>query len=182
MKNVRVFLMIALVLLVPVAAAAQDRASRFSVHFGAGTMINGGGNTQSLSVGFWPAARIGFVVSAERIHLPTDVNYYANGYDATRGGTTTFVAGELRWLPFTASRVSPYVFAGAGRGTARLNVNEFFPDPVSNPAMLFFFGGGLQVPAGEHLSVFADVSMTGQLERDVPYLFVPARAGIAWRF
>lgn len=165
----------------PAVAAAQDHA-RFSVQGGAGTMLNVGGNTQSVSFGFWPGERVGLLVSAERIHLPTEVEQFDNVQSVTRGGTTTFVSGEIRWLPLTASRVSPYLLAGAGRGTARLNVNEHFPNPVTNPAMLFFFGGGVQVPAGDHLSVFGEVRMTGQLERDVPFLFVPVRAGVSWRF
>lgn len=168
-------------LLSPAVAAAQDSA-RFSVQGGVGTMLNVGANTQSVSFGFWPSERVGILVGAQRIHMPTEVEQFGDVTSVTRGGTTTFVSGELRWLPLTASRVSPYVLAGGGRGTARLNVNEQFPDPTTNSAMLFFFGGGVQAPVGRHLSVFGDVRMVGQLERDVPFLFVPARAGVVWRF
>jgi hypothetical protein len=76
------------------------------------------------------------------------------------------------------------VLAGAGAGQSRLNVNDIFPDPITNAAALMFFGGGIRVPATRHLSVFADVRFTLQLERENAgvFLFVPVRGGLAWRF
>ena len=97
-------------LLSPAVAAAQDSA-RFSVQGGVGTMLNVGANTQSVSFGFWPSERVGILVGAQRIHMPTEVEQFGDVTSVTRGGTTTFVSGELRWLPLTASRVSPYVLA-----------------------------------------------------------------------
>ena len=163
--------------LAPAAASAQ-----VSFQGGVGTNLNGGGNSQSVAAGFWAGDRVGFLVGAERIHLPTEVNTYENVSSATRGGTTTFISGEVRWLAFGSNRVSPYVLVGAGRGSSRPNVNDIFPDPVTNDATVFFSGGGIQAPVTEHVSVFADMRFMVHIERDSPYLFLPVRGGLAWRF
>jgi hypothetical protein len=168
----------------PAVAVAQGDDGRVSVQGAAGTNVNVAGNNQSLSVGFWPGDRVALLVSAERIHLPTEVEQFEHGSSATRGGTTTFVSGEIQVVALRSARVSPYVLAGAGAGKSRLNVNDRFPDPVTNNAALLFFGGGIRVPATRHLSVFADVRFTLQLERESAgvFLFVPVRGGLAWRF
>ena len=178
--KVRVLIVAAVVsTMAPAAAVAQ-----VSFQGGVGTNLNGGGNSQSVAAGFWAGGRVGFLVGAERIHLPTDVDIedpHRNG-SATRGGTTRFISGEARWLPLTADRMSPYVLAGAGWGTSRPNVNDTFPDPVTNKAIVWFGGGGIQAPVMDHLSVFADVRFMIHIERDSPYLFLPVRGGLVWRW
>jgi hypothetical protein len=166
------------------SAAADEAASPISVHGGAGVQASAGGSSQALSVGFSPSARLEFLVSAERIHLPTDVTRYEHGYAATRGGTTTFISGEVRFTPLTVDRVSPYVLAGAGRGTSRPNVNDLFPDSSRSDAGLLFAGGGLYVPLAGHLSAFADLRFVLQVDRSESgvFLFLPVRGGLAWRF
>jgi hypothetical protein len=168
----------------PAIAAGQEAAGHVSVQGAFGTNVNVGGNTQVLSVGFWPGERVGVLVSAERIHMPTEVAQHEQGSSATRGGTTMFVSGEVQVMPFAFTRVSPYALAGAGRGVSRANVNDIFPDPVTNDAALLFFGGGVRMPATEHLSVFADTRFVLQLERQGAgvFLFVPVRGGLVWRF
>lgn len=173
-----------LFLALPAVAAGQGGVGGVSVQGAFGTNVNVAGNTQSLSVGFSPGDRIGVLVSAERIHLPTEVTHHEHGFSATRGGTATFVSGEVQMVPVRLNRVLPYALAGAGAGVSRPNVNDLFPDPVTNEAALLFFGGGIRVPATTHLSVFADVRFTLQLERQSAgvFLFVPVRGGLAWRF
>lgn len=169
----------------PAAAAAQ---AGVSVQGSYGSHLKGGGDNQSVAVGYAPSDRVQFVVSAERLHLPTEVSRYENGYGATRGGTTKFISGEVRFSPFTFNRVTPYALAGLGRGSSRPNVNEIFPNrPTDDPAaaMLLFFGGGVRVPVTGRLSAFADVRSTLQVDNSGDggvYLFLPVRAGLAWRF
>src|SRR5690606_27704492 len=103
-----------LLLTLPALAAAQDEGSRVSVQGALGTNANVGGNTQALSVGFAITDRLDVLVSAERIHLPSEVTYHDHGVSATRGGTTTFVSGEIQVVPVRTARVSPYALAGAG--------------------------------------------------------------------
>jgi len=77
------------------------------------------------------------------------------------------------------------VLAGAGRGRSRPNVNEHFPDSVSNDAVLFFGGGGVRVPLPGRFSLLADARFVLQAEDNEDasvYLFLPVRAGVAWRF
>jgi len=169
---------------VPAVAAAQGAGPRVSVQGAFGSPIATGGTSQTVSVGFSPGERFDFLVSAERIHVPTEVNRYENGFGATRGGTTRFISGEVRFAPFTFDRVSPYVLAGLGRGTSRLNVNDIFPDPVTLETGLLFAGGGARVALTEHLGVFADVRFVLQVENSEAgvYLFLPVRGGLAWRF
>ena len=184
MKTRALIVVSLLSLALPAVAAAQADTGPLSIQGAVGTNANVGGNTQALSVGFSPGERVSLLLNLERIHMPTEVDYYENGYSATRGGTTTFVSGEIQVVPVRFARVSPYVLAGAGTGRSRLNVNDIFPDPITNTAALLFVGGGVRVPATSHLSVFADARFTLQVERenDGVFLFVPVRAGIAWRF
>ena len=167
----------------PAVAAAQGSGGLVSLQGAAGTNANVGGNTQSLSLGLSPGEHITVLLNAERIHMPTEVDAYPGGVSATRGGTTTFVSGEVQ-VAARVGRVAPYVLAGAGAGRSRLNVNDLFPDPVTNTATLLFVGGGIRVPVTDHLSVFADTRFTLQAEHenDGVFLFVPVRAGLAWRF
>ena len=171
--------------LAPAVASGQWSGIRFGVQGALGSQIRGGGENQSLSVAVSSGERIQFLISGERIHLPTEVTRFEDGYSVTRHGTTRFISAELRWAPFTFSRVSPYVLAGVGRGTSHPNVNEHFPDPVSNDAALFFAGGGIRVPVTERFSVVADMRFLLQAEGTNDgsvFLFLPVRAGLAWRF
>ena len=184
--NARVLFAVAVLSFVaPALAAGQGTGTRFSVQGTLGPQINGGGDSQSVSFGFAPVQRLEFLVSGERIHLPTEVTRFEGGFSATRGGTTRFISGEARFVPFPSSRVSPYVLAGAGRGTSRPNVNDIFPDPVSNSAGLLFAGGGVRVSVVGGLSLVADIRYVLQTEDNGDgsvYAFVPLRGGLAWRF
>lgn len=168
----------------PIAASAQT-AGPISIQGAVGTQTNGWGDHESVSIGVWPGDHVGLLAGVERIHLPTRITRHDNGQSAERGGTSTFVSGELRLSPRPFSRVAPYGLAGAGIGTARVNVNETFPGPAtSDRAGYLFFGGGVSVPITEHLSTFADLRFILQVtsgEADV-FLFKPVRAGLSWRF
>lgn len=173
-----------LAFVVPASAQAQDSGTHLIVQGLYGTHLGAGGDSQSVSVGL-SFRRVDFLVSAERLHQPTEVSRYENGYSVTRRGTAKFVSGEVRWTPVSFRRLSPYVLGGLGRGTSRPNVNEFFPTPVANDAVLAFAGGGLRVPVVGGLSVIADVRFVLQLEDSEDggvYVFGPIRAGLAWRF
>ena len=167
----------------PAVAAGQGAGTGVSVQGAFGPLIKAG-DSQSLSLGFSPGERIEFLVSAERMHLPTEVNRYDNGFGVSRGGTTKFISGEVRFVPVTFNRVSPYVLGGAGRGTARPNVNDFFSDRVTHDAALLFAGGGVRVAVTGHLSAFADMRCVLQLDSSETgvFGFLPVRGGLAWRF
>jgi hypothetical protein len=184
MKACVPFAVVVLSLAAPVVAAGQGAGTRVSVQGAVGTQINAGGDNQSVSIGFALTDRLDILVSAERSHLPTEVTTVGGGaFGATRGGTTTFISGDVRFSPFTSVRISPYLLASAGRGVSRPNVNDMFPDPVTNDAwLLLFFGGGVRVPVTERLSVFADMRFGIRGERDTIALVRPVRGGVAWRF
>jgi hypothetical protein len=165
-------------------AAAQEARVRVSVQGAAGSHLGDGGDTQSVGLGLSFGARFGVVVNAERSHVPSDVTFYDDGYAATRGGTTTFVSGEFRYVPITYRRLSPYVLIGAGRGRSRPNVNEFFPNRVEHDVMLVFPGFGARIRLTDHLDAFGDlrimfVSRVGEPDAGA---FGPIRGGLAWRF
>jgi hypothetical protein len=167
----------------PAVAAGQGTGTRVSVQGAVGTDINAGGDSQSVSIGFSPNERLDILVSAERFHWPTEVTRFdATDFSATRGGTTTFISGEVRFLLFTFNRISPYVLASAGRGISRPNVNDIFPDRVTNDATLLFFGGGVRIAVTERLNAFADIRFGIQGERDSIIGLAPVRGGVAWRF
>jgi hypothetical protein len=86
----------------------------------------------------------------------------------------------VRFALRSGERVSPYALAGAGVGVWRRS--EAIAEPVRNAARVWFSGGGLVVPVGPHLRVSGDVGFLALIERDVLHLFLPVRAGLAWRF
>jgi hypothetical protein len=166
----------------PAVAAAQGTGTRVTLQGAVGTDINAGGDSQSVSIGFSPNERLDILITAERFHWPTEVTRSnVRDVSATRGGTTTFISGEVRLSLFTF-RISPYVLASAGRGISRPNVNDIFPDRVTNDATLLFFGGGVRIAVTERLRAFADIRFGIQGERDSIIGLVPVRGGIGWRF
>jgi hypothetical protein len=183
--NVRPLLAIAVLSVVsPAVAAGQDAAIGVFVQGAIGSHYGDGGDTRSIGLGISFGKRFAVVVNAERSHVPTDVTFFADGYAATRGGTTRFVSGEFRYVPVTYKRLSPYVIAGVGRGVSRPNVNQFFPVRVTHDVMLVFPGFGARVRLTEHLDAFADLRIMFQSRAGEPDagVFGPIRGGLAWRF
>ena len=126
-----------LLLLAAVPAHAQERDAtdpphRFSIEFGLGSHLYDGGDAQVVSFGYHPHRDMTVLVNGQRDYVPTDVDYYPDGYAATRGGLIAFVSGEFRYTVPIGARVSPYGFAGTGLGVQRPNVNEFFPHPPNS--------------------------------------------------
>jgi hypothetical protein len=161
-------------------------ARRFSVHVVAGATLtagnDAGGNVQSVSIGYAPTPKLMVLVSGWRTHNPTNVRYFSDGSSATRGGTLQFVSGEVRFALRSDARVSPYAMAGAGLGVSRPNVNEIFPDPVTNDAVVLLSGGGVVVLLGPHLRLSGEVGFLLVAEGDGIQPIMPIRAGLAWRF
>ena len=182
--NARVLFAVAVLSSVaPAGAAGQGTGTRVSVQGAVGTDINAGGDSQSVSIGFSLNERLDILIGAERFHWPTEVTRSdARDFSATRGGTTTFISGEVRFLLFTFNRLSPHVLTSAGYGNSRPNVNDIFPDRVTNGATLLFFGGGVRIALTERLSAFADTRFGIQAERDSIIGLAPVRGGVAWRF
>jgi hypothetical protein len=166
----------------PAFAAGQEANDRVTVQGAVGGLMLDWGTSQSIAVGFIPNERWELLIGAERLHVPTEVSHFSSGFSVSRGGTTEFVSGEVRFVPATFNRISPYVLLSVGRGISRPNVNEYFSDPVKNDAVLWFGGGGARVAVASHLSVFADVRFGFQTEREGFYPFLPVRGGVAWRF
>jgi hypothetical protein len=165
----------------PVTAGPE--LDRFSLHVGAGPLWKSGGHTLSAAFGFSPISRVDLVVNVEREHLPFHRDTFSNSLSITRGGTLTWVSGEVRASVFPPHRVSPYGFAGIGDGFSRPTVNAAFPDTVENDLRVVYFGGGVRVPIrSSGLSVFGDARAMLALEGDGLTGLWPARAGVAWRF
>jgi hypothetical protein len=182
--------LLALVLLMPQVATGQTPDSqpagfdRVSLQVAAGPLVNsGGGHTLSAAFGFSPISRVDLVVNVERQHLPFQRGTFSDGFSVTRGGTLTWVSGEVRASLFPPDRVSPYGLAGIGGGVSRPTVNETFPNAVENDLRVVYFGGGVRVPIRSGFSVFGDARAMLTLEGSDGILGVwPVRAGIAWRF
>ena len=78
-------------------------------------------------------------------------------------------------------RVGPYVLTGLAAGVSRPNVTRIF-DPLTNEVLASFFGGGILVPLGDKLAVFADARMMLAVGKEELLGLVPIRGGIAWHF
>ena len=165
-------------------AVAQEPGIGVSVQGAAGSHLGDRGDTRSIGLGLSFGRRFQVVVNAERSHVPSDVTFFADGYAATRGATTTFVSGEFRYVPISYRRLSPYVLVGAGRGVSRPNVDAFFPDRVEHDVLLVFPGFGARVRLTGHLDAFADLRLMLQSRVGEPDagVFGPIRGGLAWRF
>jgi hypothetical protein len=149
----------------------------------AGPTLIDSGYSLAAGIGFTPNSRVTILFNVERTHLSSRFSSDGRGGgSAFRGGTMTFAAGELRASLRARDRVSPYVLGGFGAGVSRPNVNETFPEPVTNNVRAFFFGGGIHVPLRERVSVFADVRMIVGAEAGELLAIAPVRAGVAWRF
>jgi hypothetical protein len=85
---------------------------------------------------------------------------------------------------FGPDRIGPYVLAGMAAGVSRPNVNNLWPTRAANEVRGPFAGGGIQVPLGNHVSLFADarVMLMVGTEADELLGVAPVRAGVTWRF
>lgn len=164
------------------AADESEPPRRFSVTFGAGSHLREGGDTEVISFGYTLPEALTVLVSVERNHVPTRVERHANGYSASRGGTVTLISGELRYTFAEASKISPFVFAGAGAGRSRPNVNDIFPESVTNLARGAYAGGGVLVSVTPALALSVEAKSQLMVERDSVGLLLPIRAGVTWRF
>ena len=178
MQNSRVLLFL-LLLLSPNLANAQS----FGLYGSAGLTITDAGHSFAAGAGFSPTSRLSFVFSFERTHLSSRTGHDGNVVSNFRGGTLLLGTGEVRFAPLGHGRVGPFALAGIAAGVSRPNVNDVFPDPVTNDVRAFFFGGGIEVPLGDRLRLFADARMTvGTEGYDGIVAVAPLRAGVAWRF
>lgn len=163
--------------------AESERRHHLSVQVAAGPTAIGGGNVLSAAFGYSPASRLELLLNVERIHLPFQLNRFPDGYSVTRGGTMTFVSGELRLALLPAARVVPFAMAGVGGGVSRPNVNAEFPDRVRNDLRVLYFGGGVHVPLRRGFSLVGEARAMAALEGyDTVVGVWPVRAGVVWRF
>jgi hypothetical protein len=161
--------------------ARREGRERLSLQVAAGpalTLVGGGGNVLSAAFGYSPASRLELLLNVERTYVPFRL-YGSN----TRGGTLTFVSGELRVALLPGARVAPFAMAGVGGGVSRPNVNAEFPDRVRNDLRVLYIGGGVRVPLRRGFSLWGDARCMLGLEGYDGILAVwPVRAGVAWRF
>jgi hypothetical protein len=179
--NVRV--LTGLMLLMLLALPDLARSQSFEVYGSAGPTITDAGHSFAAGAGFSPTSRLTFLASFERTHLSTQTSFDGQVFSAFRGGTLSIGTAELRVTPLGRSRFGPYGLAGFAAGVSRPNVNEQFPDPVTNDVRALFVGGGVQVPLGARLAAFGDVRMLFGSEGIEGIVAVaPVRAGITFRF
>jgi hypothetical protein len=168
-----------LLLTFPSFASAQS----FAVQASAGPTLFDPGYSLNAGVGFLPTSHLAVLFDVERTHLSSRSSGDGRGgFSSFRGGTLTMAAAQLRVTPFGNDRVGPYGLVGVAAGVSRPNVNEAFPDPVTNDARAFVFGGGIHVPLKERFSIFADGRMMIGSEAGELLAVAPLRAGVAWRF
>ena len=165
----------------PAIASGQS----FQLQGAAGPTIIDSGYSLAGGVGLTAGSRVSLLVNFERTHISSEVRRDELGRitSSFRGGTFTLGTVEARVGLLRRDRVTPYVLGGFAAGVSRPNVNATFPNPVTNDVQAIFFGGGLHVPIGEHLSVFGDGRLLfGEEGDDGIAAALPIRAGVAWRF
>lgn len=168
-----------LLLTFPCVASGQS----FVVHGSAGPTLVDTGYSLAAGVGFSPSSRLTFLLDLERTHLSSRLRSDGRGgFSGFRGGTLTLASAQMRITPFGLDRVGPYGLAGFAAGRSKPNVNQTFPDPVSNDVRALFFGGGIHVPLKPRLNLFADARMMLGSEAGELLAVAPIRAGVALRF
>ena len=179
MRTVRSLLMF-VVLLAPLEARAQQ----FLVHGAAGPIVNASGYSLAAGIGVTAGSRVTILGSFDQTHLPTTTTPLPNGVAYTRGGTLTLGSAEAQFSLFDRSRVSPYGIAGFGAGVSRPNVNDIFPNRVTNTIVAPFVGGGVRIPLHENLTLFGDIRwmLAAGTDSDELTGVVPLRAGLAFTF
>ena len=168
-----------LLLASPCIASAQS----FELQGSAGPTLVDAGYSLAGGIGFSPTSHLTVQFDAERTYLSSRLSSDGRGGVAGfRGGTLTLGSAQLRVTPLGRDRVGPYGLVGFSVGVSRPNVNEAFPDSVTNDVRGIFFGGGIHVPVKERVSIFADGRMMVGSEAGELLAIAPIRAGVALRF
>ncbi len=168
-----------LLLASPCMASAQS----FLLHGSAGPTLIDTGYSLAGGFGFSPTSRLTVQFDLERTQLSSQLSSDGRGgFAGFRGGALTLGSAQLKVMPFGREQVGPYGLAGFAVGVSRPNVNEAFPDPVTNDVRAIFFGGGIHIPVRERVSIFADGRMMVGSEAGELLAVAPIRAGVAWRF
>mgnify|MGYP001309679650 FL=1 len=175
-----------LVMLIGTPAHAQSTglSRRFGLDLGLGSHFADGGDVESLSVGFSVTRFVALAVTVERSHIPTKLSARSDGYSATRNGTLASISGEFRLTIPVGDRWTPYGVVGRGVGKSVLNVNEFFPEPITRTADLVYAGGGVHYSLGPAVALFSDARLILLVGRNADDLSarLPVRAGVSFRF
>ena len=172
-----------LVFLVVLATGSTASAQAFVLHGSAGPTLIDSGYSLAGGIGFSPTPHLTVLFDVDRTYLSSRLRSDGRGGVAGfRGGTLTLGSAQLRVTPFGRDRVGPYGLVGFAAGVARPNVNELFPDPVTNDVRAIVFGGGIHVPLKERVSLFADGRMMIGAEAGELLAVAPIRIGVAWRF
>jgi hypothetical protein len=149
----------------------------------AGPTVIDSGHSVAAGLGLTPTSRVGLLFEVERTHLSSRFDSDNRGSFSTfRGGTLMLATAQARVTLLGRDRVGPYALAGFAAGRSRPNVNDAFPDRVTNTVRAVFFGGGIHIPLRERLSVFADARMMVGDEAGEIVAAAPIRAGLAWHF
>jgi hypothetical protein len=168
-----------LLVVYPPAVQAQS----LGVYGAAGPTLNDKGYSLAAGVGFLPDSPFSILVGVDRTHLSTETRSEGqDSFSTFRGGTLTLASVELRVAPLGRDRFGPYGLVGFAAGQSKPNVNQQFPDAVTNNVRAALFGGGLHVPLGARPSLFADGRLTIGSEAGELLAIAPVRVGLAWRF
>lgn len=177
MRSILAFAML-LSLCVPTLVTAQS----FDVHASGGPTLVDRGYSVAGGVGWSPLSHLQISVNAERTHLQMRVESTPQSSSVFRGGTVTVGSVEAQLSLLARTRFTPYVLAGFAAGRSRPNVNERFPQEVTNDVRAVFAGGGVLMPLRPNVALYADVRwMVGDEDNEL-LVVAPLRAGVSWRF
>ena len=132
-----------LILLVFVATPGIARAQSFVLHGSAGPTLFDSGYSLAGGIGYSPTSHLTLLFDVEQTHLSSRLSSDGRGgFSGFRGGTLTLGSAQLRVAPFGRNRVGPYGLVGFAAGVSRPNVNDMFPNPVTNDVRAIFSAAG----------------------------------------
>jgi hypothetical protein len=171
------------VALVLLTCPTVARSQAFVLQGSAGPTLVDGGYSLAAGIGVSPTTHVTVLVDVERTHLISRLRSDGRGGVAGfRGGTLTLAAAQLHVSLLGRGRAGPYGLAGFAAGVSRPNVNETFPDRVTNDVRAIVFGGGIRIPLDVRVDLFADGRMVIGEEAGELLAVAPIRVGVAWRF
>lgn len=181
------------VLILALAASAQDAEKKVNLYLGAGASLPMGDLGDGWNFGLHGAGAVGFVV-APGFQILGKLEYHTFGIDdqgasGVDGGSfnALMFGGAGRYnFPTENSKISPFILGGLGMASATIS-DLTVEDPIlgtitfefeSETKLYFEVGAGLDIAAGETMSIFIQGRYVSIQTEGSAAAFIPFTVGL----
>ena len=175
---------VTIVLILALAASAQDAEKKVNLYLGAGASLPMGDLGDRWNFGLHGAGAVGFVV-APGFQILGKVEYHTFGIDdqglsgVDGGSFNAFMFGGAgRYnFPMENSKFSPFITGGIGMANAKisdLTIGTLTIEGDSDTKVYFEVGAGFDIGAGETMSIFfqgryVSIQLEGSAASFIPF-------------